>query len=120
MGQRIKPVKLRWTQAWLRMNKKGKTEDAARKRTRRAQKFQRAIVGMSLEDIKKKKAQKPELRQQAKDAAAKEAKQRMQNKGKPGKAAAPKANQTASEARKAQKATKQGAAPAPNKKLGKR
>merc|ERR1711937_475533 len=94
--QRIRAVRLRWTQAWRRMNKKGKTEDAARKRTRRAQKFQRAIVGMSLEDIKKKKAQKPELRQQAKDAAAKEAKQRMQNKGKP-KAAAPKANQTASQ-----------------------
>merc|ERR1719231_460118 len=100
------------------MHKKGRTEDASRKRTRRAQKFQRAIVGMSLEDIKKKKAQKPELRQQAKDAAAKEAKMRAQNKGKPaGKTAAPKANQTASQARKAQKATKQGAAPAPNKKL---
>merc|ERR1719477_521997 len=76
--QRIKPVKLRWTQAWRRMNKKGKVDESGKKRTRRAQKFQKAIVGMSLEDIKKKKAQKPELRQAAKEAAAKEAKARMQ------------------------------------------
>merc|ERR1711939_1084473 len=72
--QRIKPVKLRWTQAWRRMNKKGKADESGKRRTRKAQKFQKAIVGMSLEDIKKKKAQKPELRQAAKDAALKEAK----------------------------------------------
>merc|ERR1712151_1249551 len=76
-----KPVKLRWTQAWRRMGKKGKADEQAKKRTRKAQKFQKAIVGMSLEDIKKKKAQKPELRQQARDAAAKEAKARMTKKG---------------------------------------
>merc|ERR1712157_529253 len=79
-GQRIKPVKLRWTQAWRRMNKKGKADEQAKKRTRKAQKFQKAIVGMSLDDIKKKKAQKPELRQQARDAAAKEAKARLAKK----------------------------------------
>merc|ERR1719237_537642 len=78
--QRIKAVKLRWTQAWRRMNKKGKADEAAKKRTRKAQKFQKAIVGMSLDDIKKKKAQKPELRQQAREAAAKEAKARIQKK----------------------------------------
>merc|ERR1712137_686863 len=78
--QKIKPVKLRWTQAWRRMNKKGKADEAGKKRTRRAQKFQKAIVGMSLEDIKKKKAQKPELRQAAQEAAAKEAKARQATK----------------------------------------
>merc|ERR1712083_143423 len=78
--QRIKPVKLRWTQAWRRMNKKGKADEGGKKRTRKAQKFQKAIVGMSLEDIKKKKAQKPELRKQAQDAAAKEAKARSAKK----------------------------------------
>merc|ERR1712139_426295 len=89
--QRIKPVKLRWTQAWRRMNKKGKADEAAKKRTRKVQKFQKAIVGMSLEDIRKKKAQKPELRKQAQEAAAKEAKTRMQQKSKAG-GAAPKAS----------------------------
>mmetsp|Transcript_69489 Transcript_69489/g.129714 ORF Transcript_69489/g.129714 Transcript_69489/m.129714 type:complete len:157 (+) Transcript_69489:93-563(+) len=78
--QRIKPVKLRWTQAWRRMNKKGKVDEAKTKRTRRATKFQKAIVGMSLDDIKKKKAQRPELRQAAADAAAKEAKARQAKK----------------------------------------
>merc|ERR1711871_802183 len=78
--QRIKAVKLRWTQGWRRMNKKGKADEAGKKRTRRAQKFQKAIVGMSLDDIKKKKAEKPALRQAAKEAAAKEAKARQAKK----------------------------------------
>merc|ERR1719408_752251 len=90
--QRIKPVKLRWTQAWRRMNKKGNTDQSSKRKIRRVQKLQKAIVGMSLEDLKKKKAQKPALRQEAKDAAAKEAKLRAQKKGTSGaKAAAPKA-----------------------------
>merc|ERR1712238_167651 len=82
--QRIKPVKLRWTQQWRRMNKKGKADESAKKRTRKVQKFQKAIVGMSLDDIKKKKAQKPELRQAAKESAAKEAKSRQTAKPKTG------------------------------------
>merc|ERR1712003_558413 len=86
--QRIKPVKLRWTQAWRRMNKKGKVDEQAKKRTRKAQKFQKAIVGMSLDDIKKKKAQKPELRQAAQEAAAKEAKARSAKKPATAKAGA--------------------------------
>merc|ERR1719195_2574258 len=79
------------------MNKKGKTDETTKKRTRKVAKFQKAIVAMSLDDIKKKKAQKPELRQQAKEVAAKEAKARQATK-KPaakavpkGKAAGPKA-----------------------------
>mmetsp|Transcript_14819 Transcript_14819/g.34657 ORF Transcript_14819/g.34657 Transcript_14819/m.34657 type:complete len:165 (-) Transcript_14819:63-557(-) len=78
--QHVKPVKLRWTQAWRRMHKKGVANEEAKRKHRKVQKFQRAIVGMSLEDIKKKKAQKPELRQQAKEAAAKEAKARLDKK----------------------------------------
>ena len=35
------------TQAWRRMNKKGKVDESGKKRTRKAQKFQKAIVGMS-------------------------------------------------------------------------
>merc|ERR1711972_1024730 len=80
--QRIKPVKLRWTLAWRRMNKKGKVDETSKKRTRKVAKFQKAIVGMSLDDIKKKKAQKPELRQQAKELAAKESKARQAQKAK--------------------------------------
>merc|ERR1711920_406513 len=106
--QRTKPVKLRWTQAWRRMNKKGKADEGGKKRTRKAQKFQKAIVGMSLEDIKKKKAQKPELRQQAKDAAAKEAKAR-QGKKPAAKAGAVKVDKKAGGGKADKKAQKGGA-----------
>merc|ERR1719482_1678990 len=75
--QKKKPVKLTWTTAWRRMNKKGSKDEAHKKRSRKAQKFQKAIVGMSLDDIRRKKAQKPELRQAAKDAALKEAKSKQ-------------------------------------------
>merc|ERR1719506_1075147 len=108
--QRIKAVKLRWTQAWRRMNKKGKADEQSKRRTRKAQKFQKAIVGMSLEDIKKKKAQKPELRQAAKEAAAKEAKARMQKKGgaAPSKASGSKAGNKPAGGKKAGGATGAG------------
>eukprot|EP00913_Durusdinium_trenchii_P034896 g32643.t1 len=86
--QRIKPVKLRWTQAWRRMNKKGKVEEGGKKKARKAQKFQKAIVGMSLDDLKKKKAQRPELRAQ-REKEAKEAKAKAVAK-KPSKPAVPK------------------------------
>mmetsp|Transcript_72292 Transcript_72292/g.164109 ORF Transcript_72292/g.164109 Transcript_72292/m.164109 type:complete len:164 (-) Transcript_72292:101-592(-) len=102
--QRIKPVKLRWTQAWRRMNKKGKVDEASKKRTRKVAKFQKAIVGMSLDDIKKKKAQRPELRQAAKDQAAKEAKARMSKK--PVAATAKAGGKTATPKGKAQQAPK--------------
>jgi len=56
--QRIKPVKLTRTQAWRRKNKKGKIEGASKKRRAKVQKFQKAIVGMSLDDLKRRKGQK--------------------------------------------------------------
>lgn len=64
--QRKKAVKLTWTQAWRKMNKKGKTEAYTRKRTRRTQKIQKAVVGLSLEELKQKKAApKPKLAESA-------------------------------------------------------
>merc|ERR1719221_1661599 len=74
--QRIKPVKLTWTINWRRKNKKGRADDAGKKRTRKAAKVQKAIVGMSLDDIKRKRAQKPELRAAARESAMKEHKER--------------------------------------------
>ncbi|KAL7576290.1 hypothetical protein ACA910_018113 [Epithemia clementina (nom. ined.)] len=83
--QRKKAAKLVWTQAWRRLHKKGITETTSKKRTRRTGKTQRAVVGASLEDIKKKAAQKNELRTAARDAALKELKERKAaNKAKTG------------------------------------
>ena len=53
---KLKPVKLRWTQTWRRMNKKGKNEEVTRRRARRVQKIQKAITGLSLEELKKKRS----------------------------------------------------------------
>lgn len=92
--QRKKAAKLVWTQAWRRLHKKGITETTTKKRTRRTGKVQRAVVGASLEDIKKKAAQKSEIRSEAKESALKELKARKAaNKAKSGggaKAKAPK------------------------------
>lgn len=90
--QRKKAAKLVWTQAWRRLHKKGITETTAKKRTRRANKVQRAVVGASLDDIKKKAAEKSGFRSQQRDAALKEVKARKTTKAKGGKSSQPKAN----------------------------
>jgi large subunit ribosomal protein L24e len=74
--QRKKSAKLMWTQAWRRLHKKGLTETTLKKRSRRANKVQRAVVGASLEDIKKKAAEKSGFRTAQRDAALKEVKAR--------------------------------------------
>mmetsp|Transcript_50326 Transcript_50326/g.125469 ORF Transcript_50326/g.125469 Transcript_50326/m.125469 type:complete len:152 (-) Transcript_50326:213-668(-) len=75
LNNRKKPAKLMWTQAWRRLNKKSRDDGAIKKRTRKAVKVQRAIVGASLEDLmKKKQATKP--KSAATDAALKEVKER--------------------------------------------
>lgn len=83
--QRKKAAKLVWTQAWRRLHKKGLTETTTKKRNRRTGKVQRAVVGATLEDIKKKAAQKSALRTASKEAALKELKDRKDaNKAKSG------------------------------------
>jgi len=86
--QRKKPAKLVWTQAWRRLNKKGAAETASKRRARRTGKVARAVVGISLEDIRKRATQKPEFRTSQREAALKEVKSRKTTtKGKSTKAA---------------------------------
>lgn len=80
--QRKKPAKLVWTQAWRRLHKKGLAETTTKKRTRRVTKIGRAVVGLSLDDIKKKAGQKSELRAKQKQAALQELKKRKTTKAK--------------------------------------
>eukprot|EP01053_Blabericola_migrator_P004138 Blabericola_migrator_1__4137@NODE_2262_length_3039_cov_131_909152_g1424_i0_p3_GENE_NODE_2262_length_3039_cov_131_909152_g1424_i0NODE_2262_length_3039_cov_131_909152_g1424_i0_p3_ORF_typecomplete_len138_score39_39Ribosomal_L24e/PF01246_20/1_1e20Ribosomal_L24e/PF01246_20/4_9e03_NODE_2262_length_3039_cov_131_909152_g1424_i080493 len=55
--QHIKPVKLTWTQAWRRANKKAVAlTGTGKKRTTRTTKVQKAIVGLSLDELQKKRA----------------------------------------------------------------
>jgi len=74
--QRKKPAKLVWTQAWRRLHKKGLSEANLKKRRTRTNKVQRAVIGLSLDDIKKKAAQKPEFRSAQRGAALKDVKDR--------------------------------------------
>tara|TARA_B110000503_G_C6948632_1_gene330087 strand:- start:155 stop:703 length:549 start_codon:yes stop_codon:yes gene_type:complete len=97
--QKIKPVKLYWTQASRRFLKKTKVDDIQKKRTRRTTRVQKAVVGMSLDDIKRKRAEDTATRDKQLDATKKELKDRnvkkmqakKQEKAKQPKNAAPKA-----------------------------
>ncbi|RKP27059.1 ribosomal protein L24, isoform CRA_c, partial [Syncephalis pseudoplumigaleata] len=72
--QRKNPRKIHWTVVFRRMHKKGIVEEAAKKRTRRAVKHQRAIAGTTMDAIKAKRNQKPEVRAAARAEAIKKAK----------------------------------------------
>merc|ERR1711874_635162 len=67
--QKIKPVKLTWTQAWRAFNKKIKVDEMQKKRTRKTARIQKAVVGMSIEEIRRKKAESREDRDKANVAA---------------------------------------------------
>ncbi len=81
--QHKKPNKLQWTQSWRKMNKKGKDEGQARKKTRKVARAVRAIVGMSVDDIKaRRKLALPKAKPNAAtEAALKEVKDRKKAKG---------------------------------------
>ncbi|CAH1406446.1 unnamed protein product [Nezara viridula] len=100
---RRNPRKVTWTVLYRRKHKKGQEEEQSKKRTRRTQKFQRAIVGASLSDIMAKRNMKPEVRKAQREQAiraAKEQKKATKAAKKPEKAA-PKVKQPSK-----QKATK--------------
>merc|ERR1712141_864162 len=55
------PRNTSWTVLYRRKHKKGTEEDVSKKRNKRTQKFQRAVVGATLQDIM---AKEPEARGQ--------------------------------------------------------
>ena len=115
--QKIKPVKLTWTQASRRFNKKIKVEDIQKKRTRRTTRVQKAVVGMSLDEIRRRRTEDAATRDKALDASKKEIRERNVKKMQAKKAVAGKKNQSA--ATKAPVA-KQAAAPKAKGGKGKR
>ena len=74
--QRIKPVKLTWTLAWRRFNKKIRVDELNRKRKTKTRTVQKAVVGMSLDEIKRRKAETREDHDKKHDIAVKEIKER--------------------------------------------
>ncbi|XP_045480988.1 60S ribosomal protein L24-like, partial [Harmonia axyridis] len=83
------PRKVTWAILYRRKHKKSQEEETTKKRTRRTQKFQRAIVGAPLNGIMAKRNQGPEVR----------------------KAQGEQAIGAVKEQKKSQKATKRAAAP---------
>ncbi|CCI43029.1 unnamed protein product [Albugo candida] len=78
--QKKKAAKILWTHCWRRKNKKIKAEEVTRRRARKTARVQRAIVGISAEEIRKKRNQKPQVRAAAREAALREAKERSKTK----------------------------------------
>merc|ERR1739848_252229 len=74
------PRKVNWTVLYRRKHKKGLQEETSKKRTRRTQKFQRAITGASLADILAKRNQKPEVRKAQREQAVRAAKEKQKAK----------------------------------------
>merc|ERR1711994_128809 len=74
------PRKINWTVLYRRKHKKGQQEEVAKKRTRRTQKFQRAITGATLADIMAKRNQKPEVRKAQREQAIRAAKEKSKAK----------------------------------------
>ncbi|KXS15718.1 hypothetical protein M427DRAFT_111771 [Gonapodya prolifera JEL478] len=72
--QKLKPSKLDWTVVFRRLHKKGITEETTKKRVKRTVKYQRDIVGASLEAIRAKRNMKPEVREAERKKAVQEAK----------------------------------------------
>merc|ERR1712029_1307196 len=102
------PRKVTWTVLYRRKHRKGIEDEASKKRTKRTQKFQRAVVGATLQDIMAKRNQKPEVRKAQRVQAIRAAKelkktQRATTKKSAPAAAAPKAAKAAKAATKAQK-----------------
>merc|ERR1712086_133424 len=93
---RRNPRKLNWTQIYRRMHKKMAVEEISKKRTKRTQKVTKAIAGASLEVLKAKRNQKPEVRALAREAALREIKERNKAKQASKKASAAKATPKAS------------------------
>merc|ERR1712100_301698 len=71
--RKVNPRKIYWTVIYRRVHRKGAAEEASKKKT---QKVQRAIEGASLDAIKARRNQKPEVRAAAREAALREIKEK--------------------------------------------
>ncbi|KAK9891736.1 hypothetical protein WA026_016533 [Henosepilachna vigintioctopunctata] len=83
------PRKVTWTVLYRRKHKKGQEEETSKKRTRRTHKFQRAIVGASLNDIIAKRNQRPEVRKANREQAIRAAKEQKKTQKAAKKTTAP-------------------------------
>merc|ERR1711878_84863 len=100
------PRKVTWTVLYRRKHRKGIEEETAKKRTKKTQKFQRAVVGATLQDILAKRNQKPEVRKAQREQAIRAAKELKKTAKAATKKAAPASTAAASKAKSAKAAQK--------------
>ena len=74
--QKIKAQRLTWTQAWRRRNKKGRVETASKKKGKKTARVFKSIAGITIEDIKKRRDAKPDLRKAQRETALREIKEK--------------------------------------------
>ncbi|KAG8365365.1 hypothetical protein BUALT_Bualt18G0097100 [Buddleja alternifolia] len=75
---RLRPAKLTWTAVYRKQHKKDAAAEAVKKRRRATKKpYSRSIVGATLEVIQKRRTEKPEVRDAAREAALREIKERI-------------------------------------------
>ena len=104
------PRRINWTVLYRRKHKKGQVELESKKKSHKLAKFQRAIAGATLEDIMKKRNQKPEVRKAQREQAiraAKEVKKAKVATKKPAAAPAAAAKKAAAVKQQVPKAAKQ-------------
>lgn len=86
---RRNPRRVTWTVLYRRKHKKGAAEQEIKKRTRRTVKFQRAITGVTWNEILAKRNQQPEFRKAQRQDAINAAKQAKKAKAQQKKATQP-------------------------------
>ncbi len=74
------PRRTKWTRIYRRLNRKGTQEEIAKRRSRRTKKFQRGVVGASLEMIRATRNQAPEVRAAQRESAIRVAKEKNKAK----------------------------------------
>ena len=75
---RLKPSKITWTAMFRKQHKKDSAQESVKKKRRSTKKpYSRSIVGATLEIIQKRRTEKPEVRDAAREAALREIKERI-------------------------------------------
>ena len=75
-NRKVKGQIIRWTIVWRRLNKKLKTDEAAKRKKRRARRIIRDIQGLNREDIRRERGKTKEEREAQREQAIREIKER--------------------------------------------
>merc|ERR1712066_309441 len=87
--KKTKVQQIKWTTAWRRHNKKIKATDLSKKKRRKAKKVVREIIGMTADEINRRKAETANEKHARMNEAARQIKERRAKIAKANQAKAP-------------------------------